>query len=192
MDKKDLNQTTQAVDQETQDPVDLLFAGAPKEVRDLARQLKNREKEIEQWLNDDPKRFDSLTKDPQTALADLQKALNISVSFGAQIPTIVNWEFMRRAGPMGIPGVQLLLALWDFVAQTAAHADQFRSDPFGVIDTVSASLNTTRANKEAVVAAFEQLHGKRPLTIDSLASLSGLHLETLSTPITGIEARKRS
>ena len=192
MDKKDLNQTTQPVNQETQDPVEQLFGGAPKEVRDLARQLKNRGKEIEQWLNDDPKRFDLLTKDPQTTLADLQKALNISASFAPQIPTILNWEFVRSADPIRIPGVQLLRALWDFVSQTAANADQFRSDPFGVIDTVSATLNTTRANKEAVVVAFEQLHGKRPLTIDLLASLSGLHFETLSTPLTGIEARKRS
>lgn len=192
MENKDLNQTPPSVDPETQDPVEQLFAEATKEVKDFARQLKNREKEIDRWLNDDPKRLDSLTKDPQKTLADLQKVLNISATVEVETPTLVNWEFVRRTGPAGMPGAQLLRALWDFVSQTSANADQFRSDPFGVIDTVSATINTTRANKEAVVAAFEQLRGTRPVTIDSLAFLRTLQLETLSTPTTGVEARKRS
>lgn len=192
MEKKNLNQTPQSVDPETHDPVEQLFGEAPKEVKDFARQLKNREKEIDQWLNDDPKRLDSLTKDPQKAFVDLQKALNISASFKVETPMIVNWEFVRRADPSGMPGAQLLRALWEFVSQSSANADQFRSDLFGVIDTVSAATNTTRANKEAVVAAFEQLRGTRPLTIDSLSFLRALHFETLSTPTTGIEARKLS
>lgn len=159
------------------DHIKQLVPDAPAEVQALFRQLKSREAEIDRWFQEDPERLEALKRDPRNTLEELLKTMRLERPRGVDWAKIRNWELVYEPPKPPPVGSALLVAVWQFVAQSPNNLAQFKSDPFKVVNDVAAATSASQAERDAVIAAFETVTGRRQIVFDPLSVLHDMALE---------------
>lgn len=181
MDKPSRERIQQMRQPSPSDPIKELAPEASKEVQSLLRQLKSREAEINRWFQEDPERLEGLRRDPHKTLEELLRTMRLERPRGVEWGEIRNWVFAPRLPEPPPVGSALLVAVWQFIAKSPNNLAQLMSDPFKVINDVAATTNASKAERDAVISAFETVTGRQHIPLNPSSVLRKL-LEATVTP----------
>jgi hypothetical protein len=131
-----------------------------KELR-LLQELKSRASEVEAWIAADPARALELQQSPKTAVADLVKHLRLDArelrARTTKLPPGWKVDVLQvRQDPVG---TKLLNAVWAHLNATQKNLNDFKADPFAVVNTVAGATGATAAERQAVVDALSKVLG---------------------------------
>lgn len=142
----------------------------------LLAELQARESEIRAWFAADPSRVQRMQTDPKTTLAEVSKAIGITLAIN---PALERLPFIVVSNPLECAcepaGSALLGAVWSFIGASTANLAAWNADPFTVINNVATSTKASASDTLLVTQAFEQVLGTTPMAynLSGIQALAG-------------------